>query len=71
MFRSLFRCAALIALSAVCLHPGFAQVEQGAITGAVVDSTGASIANAKVTASKNSISTGMYWFSCEFSTAAR
>ena len=26
---------------------------------------------ANVTASKKSISTGMYWFSCEFSTAAR
>ena len=29
---------------------GFAQVEQGAITGVVVDSTGASIPKAKVTA---------------------
>ncbi|PYT95314.1 MAG: hypothetical protein DMG38_27525 [Acidobacteria bacterium] len=57
MFRSLFRCAALITLSAVCLHPGFAQVEQGAITGAVVDSTGASIANAKVTATNQATGT--------------
>src|ERR1700682_3278419 len=58
MCRPFFRCAALITLSAVWLHPGFAQVEQGAITGAVVDSTGASIANAKVTATNQAKGTG-------------
>src|ERR1700687_3093814 len=57
MFRPFFRCAALITLSAVWLHPGFAQVEQGAITGAVVDSTGASIATAKVTATNQATGT--------------
>src|SRR5437879_12832180 len=35
----------------------FAQVEQGAITGAVVDSTGASIPNAKVTVTNQATGT--------------
>jgi len=35
----------------------FAQVEQGAITGAVVDSTGASIPGAKVTATNQATGT--------------
>src|SRR3954452_23555131 len=41
-----FLLATLLMISSVCL----AQVEQGAITGAVLDSTGASIPKAKVTA---------------------
>ena len=44
--KLVFLLATLLMISSVCL----AQVEQGAITGAVVDSTGASIPKAKVTA---------------------
>ena len=44
--KLVFLLATLLMISSVCL----AQVEQGAITGAVVDSTGASVPKAKVTA---------------------
>jgi len=47
------RAVALIACAIVCL----AQVEQGAITGAVVDSTGASVPKAKVTATNQATGT--------------
>ena len=50
--KTIFPIALLLisASTAVC----WAQVEQGAITGAVVDSTGASVPKAKVTATNQS-----------------
>ena len=53
--RMLFLIATLLIVTNGILC--FAQVEQGAITGVVVDSTGASIPNAKVTATNQATST--------------
>ena len=50
MFRPLFRCAALITLSAAWLHPGFAQTVTGTITGLVTDTSQGIIPNATVVA---------------------
>jgi len=50
MFHLLFRYAALITLSAAWLHPGFAQMVTGTITGLVTDTSQGIIPNATVVA---------------------
>ena len=74
MSRKLALSIALL-LMATCAVTCFAQVEQGAVTGVVVDATGASIPKAKVTAKNQA--TGLtqaflnYMFSNEASAIAQ